>query len=204
MKPKVLGLYGSPRKGGNTALLLDEFIKGAESAGAASEKVLLAYSNITPCLEYMVCAKKGECSIQDGMTPLYQKLMEADLIALASPIFFYGVTAQTKALIDRCQAFWARKYLLKNKFTGSRVHKSTSKRKGFFISVAATKGEKVFDGALLTVRYFFDVLNCEYAGNLLFREIDIKGAIKKHPTALREAYDAGKKLVTADLADYTD
>lgn len=193
MAVKLLALYGSPRKGGNTAILLDEFIKGAEFAGALSEKIYLAEANITPCQEDMVCATKGECSIQDGMRILYQKLIEADLIVLASPIFFYNVSAQAKALIDRCQLFWVRKYILKQPIY--QKYQGQYKRKGFFISVAGTKGEKVFEGALMTMRYFFDVLDCDYNGNLLYKNIAEKAAIINHPTALMDAYTAGENLV---------
>jgi multimeric flavodoxin WrbA len=125
------------------------------------------------------------------MGKIYPKLLEADIVILASPIFFYGVTAWAKALIDRSQALWSRKYLLKDPSLG----KEGKRRKGFFISVGATKGPKVFDGAILTVKYFFDVLNAQYVGELVFRGMEAKGDIFKHPEALQQAFEAGKKLV---------
>jgi len=125
------------------------------------------------------------------MQKIYPKFLETEVGILASPIFFYGVTAWAKALIDRSQALWARKYLLKDPSLG----KEGKRRKGFFISVGATKGLKVFDGAVLTVKYFFDVLNAEYVGELVFRGVEAKGDILKHPEALRQAYEAGRKLV---------
>jgi multimeric flavodoxin WrbA len=125
------------------------------------------------------------------MGTIYPKLLEADVVILASPIFFYGVTGWAKALIDRSQALWARKYLLKDPSLG----REGKKRKGFFISVGATKGPKVFDGAILTVKYFFDVLNAEYAGELVFRGVEAKGDILKHPEALQQA-QAGRRLVS--------
>jgi hypothetical protein len=94
-------------------------------------------------------------------------------------------------LIDRCQALWSRKYILKDESLG----KKGKRRKGFLISVGATKGQKVFDGAILTAKYFFDVLNAEYAGELVFRGIDAKGDILKHPEAIQQAFEAGRKLV---------
>jgi multimeric flavodoxin WrbA len=126
------------------------------------------------------------------MEKIYPRLLESDVVILASPIFFYGVTAWAKALIDRSQAFWARKYLLKEPSLG----KGGKKRKGFFISVGATKGPKVFDGAVLTVKYFFDVLNAEYVGELVFRGVEAKGDILNHPEALQQAFEAGKRLVS--------
>jgi multimeric flavodoxin WrbA len=188
---KVLGLYGSPRRGGNTELLLEEALKGAEKEGAEVERIYLSDFTITPCKECHGCDNTGNCVILDDMEKIYPKLLEADVLILASPIFFYGVTAWAKALIDRSQALWARKYLIKDPTSG----KEGKKRKGFFISVGATKGQKVFEGAILTVKYFFDVLNAEYVDELLYRGVEAKGDILKHPEALQQAFEAGRKLV---------
>jgi multimeric flavodoxin WrbA len=188
---KVLGLFGSPRKGGNTDLLLEEALKGAEKEGAKVDRIYLSDFTITPCKECHGCDNTGKCVILDDMEKIYPKLLEADVVILASPIFFYGVTAWAKALIDRSQAFWTRKYLLKDPFLGE----EGKKRKGFFISVGATKGQKVFEGAILTVKYFFDVLNAKYIGELLFRGVEAKGDILKHPDILRQAFEAGRRLV---------
>lgn len=187
---KVLGIFASPRKGGNTELLLEELLKGAEKAGASVERLYLSDFIITPCKECHGCDNTGSCVILDDMEKIYPKLLEADAVVLASPIFFYGVTAWAKALIDRSQAFWARKYLLKDPSFG----REGKKRKGFFISVGATKGLKVFEGAILTVKYFFDVLNAEYVGELLFKGVEAKGDILKHPEALQQAFEAGRRL----------
>jgi multimeric flavodoxin WrbA len=189
---KVLGIFGSPRKGGNTELLLEEAMKGAESEGAETDRLRLTDFTITPCRECHGCDKSGNCVVLDDMPKIYPKLLEADVIILASPIFFYGITGWAKALVDRSQALWARKYLLRDPSLGNEGRK----RRGFFISVGATKGQRVFDGAILTARYFFDVLNAEYCGELLFRGIDGKGEILKEPGALKRAYEAGKRLVS--------
>jgi multimeric flavodoxin WrbA len=188
---KVLGIFGSPRKGGNTDLLLEEALKGAEQEGAEVERLRLTDFSVTPCIECHGCDPTGDCVIPDDMQKIYPKLLEADIVILASPIFFYGVTAWTKALIDRSQAFWARKYLLKDPSLG----KEGKKRIGFFISVGATKGKRIFEGAILSVKYFFDVLNAEYVGELVFKEVEGKGDILKHPEALQQAFEAGRRLV---------
>jgi len=188
---KVLGIFGSPRRGGNTDILLEEALKGAEKEGAEVERLHLTDFTINPCKECHSCDQTGECIILDDMQKIYPKFLEADVIILASPIFFYGITAWAKALVDRSQALWARKYLLKNPSLG----KEGKKRKGFLISVGATKGQKVFEGAILTAKYFFDVLNAEYVGELVFRGVDAKGDILKHPEALQQAFEAGRKLV---------
>jgi len=189
---KVLGLFGSPRRQGNTELLLEEALKGAAMEGAEVDRLYVSDFTITPCKECHGCDETGNCVILDDMQKIYPKLLEADVVILASPIFFYGVTAWAKALIDRSQALWARKYLLKDPSLG----KEGKKRKGFFISVGATKGQKVFEGSILTVKYFFDVLNAEYVGELLFRGVEAKGDILKHPEALQQAFEAGRRLVS--------
>ena len=99
---KVLGIMGSPRIKGNTDLLLDEALKGAQSQGAEVEKIVVDKLKIAPCREYYGCLRDGNCVIRDDMDDIYPKLLEADGIIVASPIFFYGLTAQLKALIDRC------------------------------------------------------------------------------------------------------
>lgn len=189
---KVLGLFGSPRRGGNTELLLEKALQGAESEGAEVERVYLTDYAITPCKECHGCDQTGHCVIPDDMQKIYPKLLEADIIILASPIFFYGVTAWAKALIDRSQPLWARKYLLKD----PSLTKEGRKRKAFFISVGATKGPKVFEGAILTAKYFFDVLNAEYVGELLFRGVEAKDDILKRRGALQQAFEAGRRLVS--------
>jgi len=190
---KVLGLFGSPRRGGNTDLLLEEMLRGAQSQEAEIEKIFLSDWDISGCRECRRCEIDGNCVIPDQMQKLYPKLLQTDYIILASPIFFYGVTAQAKRMIDRCQVLWARKYILKK----TSVQEESARRKGWFISVAGSRGEKVFQGAILTVRYFFDALNVEYAGELTFGRIDSRGAIKKHPSTLKEAFQAGQRLVTS-------
>jgi multimeric flavodoxin WrbA len=188
---KVLGLFGSPRKGGNTELLLEEALRGAEEEGAEVERVYLARFAVSPCRACHGCDRSGQCVIQDDMQALYPKILGAEIIFLASPIYFYSITAWSKMVIDRIQALWTRKYLALDPSLG----KEAKKRKGFFISVGATRGQKLFEGAILTVRYFFDAFNADYAGDLLFREVDGKGDILKIPDALPRAREAGRRLV---------
>jgi multimeric flavodoxin WrbA len=179
---------GSPRIKGNTDLLLDEALKGARSQGAEIEKIIVDRLKISPCKEYLGCFRDGNCVIRDDMDAIYPKLLGVDVVILASPMFFYGISSQAKALIDRCQALWARKHILKQSLPNGR-------RKGAFIAVGATKGKKLFEGSILTVKYFFEAINVEYAEELLIRGVDARGEIKQHPTALGEAFELGKRLV---------
>jgi multimeric flavodoxin WrbA len=184
---KVLGIMGSPRIKGNTDLLLEEALKGARSQGAEVEKLVVDKMKITPCKEYYGCLKDGNCVIRDDMDTIYPKLVEADGIIVASPMFFYGVSAQLKALIDRCQALWARRYVLKTI--------PESGKKGAFIAVGATKGKNLFEGPRLVIKYFFKAFGVEYVDELLVRSVDKRGEITDHPDLLKEAYELGKRLV---------
>ena len=184
---KILGIMGSPRIEGNTDLLLDEALKGAESSGAEIEKMIIDKLKIAPCRECYGCLNDGNCDIRDDMDDIYPKLLKAGRVIVASPIFFYGVTSQVKALIDRCQCLWARKYVLGQ-------DPPDSSRKGAFIGIGATRGEKLFEGSILTVKYFFQTIGVEYVDELLVRGVDQKGEVREHPTALSDAFELGKRL----------
>ena len=117
-------------------------------------------------------------------------MLKSDGVILASPIFFYTVSAHTKIFMDRCQSLWVKKYWIE----GLPFSQWETKRKGLFISVGATKGKKLFDGALLTVKYFFDVIDASLWKSLLYRGLDFEKDILEHPDYLRESYETGKQL----------
>ena len=192
---EVLGIMGGPRRQSNTELLLDKALAGASDAGAGVEKVVVSELNISPCQELYSCLKDGNCAIKDDMQWLYGKLLAADHIVFASPIFFYGITAQAKAMVDRCQALWVRRHVLG---LGGEDHRV---RRGVFISVGATSGERLFDGAVLTVKYFFDAIGVKYAGDLLIREMDGKAQVREHPADLQDAFCLGQRLVSPDTVN---
>jgi multimeric flavodoxin WrbA len=190
---KIIAIYGSPRRKGNTAVLLDQAVQGAEEAGAAVERILLHDLEISPCLEIYGCKETGRCSIQDDFQKVYDQLQQCQGLMLASPIFFYAVSAQTKILMDRCQSLWVKKYWIDRVPFGEKNYT----RKGLFISVGATSGKKLFDGALQTVNYFFDVLDMELWQALLYRGLDFEGDVLKHPEYLEEAVNQGKAFAQA-------
>ena len=191
MTIKVLGIYGSPRKGGNTDLLLDQILEGAQAAGAEVESIYARKLKMSGCIECGSCDDTGECAVHDDMDTVYPLLQEADVIFLASPNFFYNVTAQVKLLIDRSQAMWSKKLLEK---TPEQRRKYDS-GKGYLICVGATKGKNLFVGVELTVRYFFDALDMSYEGGLLIDRVEEKGAILKYPDAMDRGFDLGKRAV---------
>lgn len=184
----LLGIMGSPRIRGNTDLLLDQALKGAQSMGAEAEKIIPDRLKITPCKELYACLKDGDCALRDDMTGIYPKILAADAVIIATPIFFYTVSAQLMAFISRCQAFWSRKYVLKNL--------DIPVKRGAFIGVGATKGDRLFEGPKLTIKYFFQAINAELKEELLIRSVDKKGEIKDHPEHLTAAFELGKRLVS--------
>ncbi|MBI4330683.1 MAG: flavodoxin family protein [Chloroflexi bacterium] len=188
---KVLAIAGSPRRNGNTDLLLARAIEGATSEKIEVVKIVLTEMCIAPCRHCDGCLPTGRCVVEDDQQNVHQLLRAANRIILASPIFFMGLTAQTKAMIDRCQALWVLKYVLKLPVP----YDSKIKRKGLFLSVGGTGFTKLFEPALETVKVFFRVLECEMEPPVVFRRIDEKGDILKHPTALQEAFEAGRRLV---------
>jgi len=192
-KPEVLGIAGSPRRDGNTDLLLQQAISGANSEGAQARVITISELSIAPCRHSDGCWETGMCVVQDDMQWLSHKLREVDYLILASPIFFMSVTAQVKAMIDRCQALWVMKYVLKLPVAINPY----ARRKGLFISVGATKAPNLFQPAIATVRSWFTTLDIIYAGELLFSGVDRKGTIAHHPTALEDAFQAGQKLIQA-------
>lgn len=191
----VLGLQGSPRINGNTSYLLSSFLEIANDLGARTKMVEVDKKNIVPCKEYVVCEKKGFCPIDDDMKKeIYSLIREAEVIVAATPIFFYNMTAQLKAIVDRCQALWALKYRFKLK---DPCHKQ---RKGFLLSVAATRGKNLFEGLDLTVRYFFDAVDADYYGSLTYKGVEHAGDMQKHPTMVKDLENSAAKILKPLLA----
>ncbi|MDZ7761992.1 MAG: flavodoxin family protein [Desulfovermiculus sp.] len=187
----LVALYGSPRRQGNTSRLLQEAVQGAREAGAEVREFVLRDLKISPCQELYHCKKSGECSIKDDFQKVRQAILQSQGLMLASPIFFYSVTAQTKILMDRFQSLWVKKYLIDQIGFGQ----WTPVRQGLFISAGATKGKKLFDGTLLTVKYFFDPLDMALWKSLLYRGLDGPEDVVAHPEYLQEARAAGQGLV---------
>ena len=187
---RILGIYGSPRKKGNTDRLLDRAMEGAESAGARAVRVYARDLTLCGCLECGGCDKTGKCVVEDDMQAVYPLLEEAGVILLAAPIFFYGVPAQAKALIDRSQALWVRRYILNLNDPKRKV------RRGFLLALGATKGKNLFEGVSLTAKYFFDAIGSGFNGSLTYRRIEKPGDMEKHATVLREVKEEVGKLVT--------
>jgi multimeric flavodoxin WrbA len=188
---KVLGIYGSPRQGGNTDLLLDHVLEGARAAGAEVRTLHARNLKIGGCLECGGCDDTGECVVPDDMQKVYPLLEEAQIIFLAAPVFFYNVPAQLKALIDRTQALWSKRRLE----TPAEKLKVLEGGKGYLIAVGATKGANLFQGCELTARYFYEALGMTYEGALLFNKVEAKGEILHQRDAMSQALAFGRNAV---------
>jgi len=187
----ILGFQGSPRKKGNTNYLLSLFMNEAENLGAQTHIIEVAQKNIVPCIGCGYCEKKGYCVTKDDdMTnEIYPLLREADVVVLAAPIYFYNVPAQLKAIIDRTQTLWSRKYKLN--LTDPARHY----RRGFLLAQGATKGKNLFEGVDLTAKYFFDAVGAGFNGSLTYRHIENTGDMEKHPAVHKDVRASVKKLL---------
>jgi multimeric flavodoxin WrbA len=190
MAINVLGLGGSPRRGGNSDILLDKALQGALDAGASTEKIVLNELSIRPCQECGGCREGGGCIIKDDMQIIYTKLAQVQGVIVASPIFFSGISAQLKAMIDRIQCHWVAKYQL-----GQKPSPVSGLRKGVFISVRGQRGLEVFQAASKPVKAFMQTEGFQYVGELYCDGLDYKGAVHKQPRLLAEAYRLGQDLV---------
>jgi rubredoxin len=169
---------------------LDKALEGAIAEGAQTEKVILNELSIRPCQECGGCDETGICVIEDDMRLLYDKLTRTQGLIVASPIFFSGVSAQLKAMIDRIQCHWVGKYRLKHD-----IATPPGPRKGVFISVRGQKGHEVFQAAAKPVKAFMATEGFAYLGELFRDELEEKGAASNQPRTLTQAYELGRQLV---------
>ncbi|QWR76348.1 flavodoxin family protein [Candidatus Magnetomonas plexicatena] len=187
---KVTAILGSPRAGGNTEILLNEAMRAVVESGHTVTLFRPSEMNISPCTNCGGCDTTGLCVISDDMADVYRAIYESERFIIASPIFFFGLTAQIKALIDRAQALWCEKYLLNNPIKGG-----PHGRKGLLIMVGGMKKEIGFKSGGATATAFFRSISVPVHETIYFDGIDKMGAVKEHITALSTVYEAAKRLV---------
>lgn len=190
---RVLIVLGSPRKGGNSETLANRVAEGVIEEGGEVEYVRLNEMHLQPCQGCGACDKTGICIINDDMPGIYDKCDKADRIVLASPIYFYGLTAQAKIFGDRMQAQWSRRYLLKKRY------RLSDERKGYLISTAATQGKKLFDAAILTTRYIFDAMDVQYGGELVVRSVEKRKDLMALGGELERALEFGRSIACLEI-----
>ncbi|SFM97038.1 flavodoxin family protein [Thermodesulforhabdus norvegica] len=190
---EILAIYGSPRPNGNSDIMLDHFLKGAEKEGAMVEKIYVRKLKIHGCIGCGHCDEKGYCFRKDDMEMLYRPLATYPRIVVSSPNYFYGLPGQLKCLIDRTQALFMAQRLPADKDLPYRPLPLEG-RKGFFLGVGATKGARLFDCCRLTIKYFFDAINVEYSGDICQRGVDDRGAIRNFPEVLQRCEELGRSF----------
>jgi multimeric flavodoxin WrbA len=190
---KVLGISTSPRENSNSDMLLRQVLSGASSTGAEAEYLRLCKFNISPCSSCGACYAAGECPVQDDFQAVLPKILAADRIVFATPIFFMSVCAQAKILIDRCQCLWATKYILKRPIIGPRE----ISRLAMVIAVGGKKGGKAFDCIRLMMKYYLDAIDMGYFANLFVSNADEAGKIADNAEVMQEAVRLGKELALA-------
>ncbi len=186
----LLAIAPSPRRGGNSDLLLGEFCRAAEDAGWQVDLLRVNDLKIRPCQACDACAADGRCIVRDDMQNVYPKMIDSDALVLASPVTFGSMNAQLKTFIDRFQCWWHAKYNLKKPFVPDEDN-----RRGFFICVGALQRKRYCENATEIIKVFFHNINHSFAGTAAFRGYDEKGAVKEAPEALAEAYRAGKDFI---------
>ena len=193
MSLKVLGVSTSPRANGNSDRLLREALAGAESTGAQVEYVRLSDFEIGPCTECNGCYATGMCVLRDDYERILSKMLDADRLIFATPVFFMSVCAQAKILIDRGQCLWAAKHLLKKPIAPNKPERSA-----MVIALGGSKSRKMFESVRLTMKSYFDSLDVRYAANLFVNRVDSGGEIEQHGEAMKQAFRLGKELAAAD------
>lgn len=186
---KVLALLGSPRINKNTDILLEEVIKGLRECNAEIKKYQLSRLKINPCMGCYKCGDKGYCIYDDDMKKLYKEFDGADIIILASPLYFNSVSSISKLMIDRCHALWASRFILKKPMIDT-----NKKRTGLLICTAGAKQkENGFIGAVKVADLFFKAASTSFTEQLLMDDTDnISVAVREN--FLQKAYNIGIEL----------
>lgn len=185
MAAAVIGIACSPRPGSNSTILLTHFLAGVKRSGLDTQLIELRRLKFAPCLGCEACSRSGECVLHDDLEELFGRIEASSGLVLAAPIFAMGINALGKGFIDRTQVYWARRFILKEPLP-------QSARRGYFISTAGRKERSVFEGGLITARYFFRILNTEPVGELLVNAVDQPGEIKTRSEELTQAEERGR------------
>ena len=162
-------------------MLLDHALAAAARGGATIERVDLSDYNIGPCTECGACETTGQCPVADDYPTVLEKLMAADRLIFATPVFFMTVSAHAKALIDRAQALWVRKYRLERP-----LFEPPRDRRALVLAIGGSRGRKQFDGIARTMRCYLDCLEFDPIAHLFVNNVDERGAIHNHPSAVAE------------------
>lgn len=191
MPLKVLGLSSSPRAESNSTRLLREALNGARDGGAAVEEIALSERRIGPCRACDACRNSGRCVYDDDdFLKILDEMLAAERIIVASPVYFMGAPAQLKLLVDRTQCLYNKKYVLRKRSP----KEERERRRGALIASCGSRLENAFDGLDLTVRYFFDSLECDFTEKLYVRRTDRRGSVESRPEVIEKARELGLRM----------
>jgi multimeric flavodoxin WrbA len=187
MATKVLVLLGSPRKKGNSAILAEQITKGAKSGKAKVETIYLHGKNIAPCNGCLSCQKEDSkgCCIKDDMQEIYLKLIESDVWVIASPVYWFTMSAQTKIFMDRCFALLA-------------YQPNPFKNKKIAIAMTYGGGDPFASGCVNALRTFQDAYGYTESTivGMVYGCASDPGQIRSNDNLMQEAFELGKKLVS--------
>ncbi len=192
----ILAFAASPRRHGNSETLLDWVLDAMQKDPLVqTEKIVLAQADIKPCRGCNSCEKTNICAIRDDLDLIYEKIIKADCIILAAPIYCMSICSQAKVLIDRAQLFRSRKYVLHLPVTPP---ERQGKRLGLFISTAGQKWDYVFDASIPVIKCFFHVIDIKNHDTkyLLINNVDEKGAILSHVDAKKQAEEMAETIIS--------
>ncbi len=193
MALRTLGISTSPRLNGNTDLLLRRALLGAEQAGSQTEYLRLCDYELNGCTECGACNTTGVCPIHDDYDQILQKMLAADRLIFATPVFFMTVCAQAKLLIDRGQCLWMRKTV-----PAKPLFEPARDRRGMIIAAGGSRSRKQFDCVGRSIGCFFDCLEVRHASSLFVNRVDEMGAVLKRQDALAEALRLGQELAGSE------
>lgn len=191
MTRHVIGLLGSPLTGGNTAILLEQALKGASDAGCTTEKIEVTALDFQACMELMFCAEHETCIMDDDMQEMYRKFRDMDSLIIATPVMTLGIPGKLKSFMDRFQVFFMAKYVRKQPLVAAdrKAH-----RNSLVICIAGMKIPEVFVGAKMTIRAFLDLIDCRFSDELLISDMDTIRDIRTRQDLLDAAYTKGRSL----------
>lgn len=177
MNKKVLVISTSPRKGGNSDTLADEFVRGAQETGNSVEKIALCDLTIGFCKGCLACQKTQRCVIHDDADTIAQKMLTADILIFATPIYYYGICGQMKTMLDRANPLFSADYPFRNVY---------------LLAAAAEENEHTADGAVTALQGWIDCFEkANLAGVVFAGGVTSVGEIRNHP-ALKNAYEMGR------------
>ncbi|MEI8175465.1 MAG: flavodoxin family protein [Candidatus Omnitrophota bacterium] len=189
---KILVIAASPRRNGNSETLLDEAISALNGSRDGVKKIVLDDLTIAPCNGCHACFKTGRCVIKDDMQAFYKELLACETLVVASPIYFQGLPCQLKCVIDRCQALWSRKYILKKKLVNDKIAKK--RRAGAILVAASTGAKNTFTGSIIVLKAWFKTMSIAYADEMLVEGLEAKDEARGKRGLREKAFKFGASL----------